>query len=221
MSDLDYISPTLRTLAVPVADLKQDPANVRRHDAHNLAAIVGSLRKFGQQKPVVVDADGVVIAGNGTLAAAIELGWTHIAASRSELTGSDAKSYAVSDNKTSDLSDFDPDALARQLEELYGEDLDAALATGHTQLEIERMIAELHGEGIPNDPDATWQGMPTCESEDLTAWASVKVNFASKEDQQAFAELVGQSLTDKTRSIWFPPAQIGRTADKVYVVDES
>ena len=219
--NLDHISPSLRPLAVPIADLAPDPANVRTHNEHNLAAIVGSLRKYGQQKPVVVNADGVVIAGNGTLAGAIELEWSHLAVSRSELSGADATGYAIADNKTTDTSEFDPEGLARQLEALYGEDLDAALATGHTQLEIERMIAELHGEGIANDPDSTWVGMPTCDSEDQTAWGSVKVNFASAEDQKKFAELVGQTLTDKTRSIWYPPAEIGRTADKVYVADES
>lgn len=216
-----YISPSLRSLAVPISDVTPDPDNVRQHNEHNLGAIVGSLRKYGQQKPVVVNAEGVVIAGNGTLAGALELGWSHIAVSRSELTGADATGYAIADNKTTDTSEFDPDGLARHLEALAEIDLDAALATGHTKLEIDRMIAELHAEGIANDPDTTWQAMPTCVSEDQTAWGSVRVNFASAEDQQQFAKLIGQTLTDKTRSIWYPPAEIGHYADKVYVTDES
>jgi len=42
-----------------------------------LEQIKASLRRFGQQKPIVVDATNVVRAGNGTLAAAKALGWTN------------------------------------------------------------------------------------------------------------------------------------------------
>jgi len=60
------------------AELSLDPANVRKHDRRNLDAIKASLRKFGQQKPIVVDTKGIVLAGNGTLTAAKELGWSEI-----------------------------------------------------------------------------------------------------------------------------------------------
>jgi len=53
-----------------VADLHLDPSNARNHPTKNLDAIKGSLAKFGQQKPIVIDKNNVVIAGNGTLEAA-------------------------------------------------------------------------------------------------------------------------------------------------------
>jgi ParB-like chromosome segregation protein Spo0J len=55
---------------IPVGELHNDPANVRKHGEQNLAAIKASLTRFGQQKPIVVNRDGVVVAGNGTLMAA-------------------------------------------------------------------------------------------------------------------------------------------------------
>ena len=58
-----------------IEDLHFDPANVRKHDEKNLEAIKSSLLRFGQQKPIVVDGKGIVIAGNGTLTAAKALGW--------------------------------------------------------------------------------------------------------------------------------------------------
>ena len=58
-----------------------DPANLRLHDDENIAAIKGSLARFGQRKPIVVNREGNVIeAGNGTWAAAKSLGWPKIAA---------------------------------------------------------------------------------------------------------------------------------------------
>lgn len=50
--------------------LSADPANVRLHDERSIRAIKASLQRFGQQKPVVIDEAGVVIAGNGMLEAA-------------------------------------------------------------------------------------------------------------------------------------------------------
>src|SRR5450432_1700492 len=67
---------TVETVAIDT--LSPDPENARRHGAKNLDAIVKSLRRFGQQKPIVVDSQGVVRAGNGQFAAAKILGWSHI-----------------------------------------------------------------------------------------------------------------------------------------------
>ncbi len=39
----------------PIDSVSPDPANARKHGQRNLDAIVGSLRRFGQQKPIVVD----------------------------------------------------------------------------------------------------------------------------------------------------------------------
>ena len=59
---------------VPIDSLTPDPANVRRHPDNNLEAIKASLKRFGQQKPIVVDSADVIRAGNGTWAAAKALG---------------------------------------------------------------------------------------------------------------------------------------------------
>lgn len=96
---------------VKIEDLSPDPANVRKHSSKNLAAIRASLRRFGQQKPIVVDGDGIVRAGNGTLAAATELGWTHIDVVKTELTGPDAVAYAIADNRTAELAEWDGEGL--------------------------------------------------------------------------------------------------------------
>lgn len=124
---------------VPIESLSFDPANVRRHPERNLATIKASLLRFGQQKPIVVDASGIVRAGNGTLAAAKALGWKEIAVVRSSLTGSDATAYAIADNRTAELAEWDDDALAQTLAALQIEDEDIAEATGFEESDIERL----------------------------------------------------------------------------------
>ena len=94
-----------------IADLFADPANVRKHGERNLDAIKASLRRFGQQKPIVIDAKGIVVAGNGTLAAAKALGWTEIDAVKTDLEGINATAFAIADNRTAELAEWDEDAL--------------------------------------------------------------------------------------------------------------
>jgi hypothetical protein len=72
----------------------------------------------------------------------------------------------------------------------------------------------------PQDPLDLWQGMPEFAQGDKTALQSIHVHFENKDAVDAFAELIGQKLTDRTRSIWYPEIKIERYADKRYS-DES
>lgn len=109
---------------VLITDLINDPNNARKHDKKNLMAIKGSLVKFGQQKPIVVNHQNVVIAGNGTLVAAAELGWTEINIVRTELDGFNATAYALADNRSSELAEWNDDVLNATLDALKSVDFD-------------------------------------------------------------------------------------------------
>lgn len=62
-----------------------------------------------------------------------------------------------------------------------------------------------------------WRGMPEFVQQDLSPWKTVYVHFESADDLRKFAETVGQTITERTRSIWFPQAEIGRFANKAWV----
>lgn len=64
--------------------------------------------------------------------------------------------------------------------------------------------------------DEQWRGMPEFNQEDQTAWQSIKVHFRGPEDRAAFARLVDQPISDRTRMVWYPKATIGRFAGKSY-----
>lgn len=138
---------------LPLSAVVPDPANVRLHDERNLDAIRGSLARFGQQKPIVVDSAGVIRAGNGTYLAAKALGWKTIDVVRTGLAGLDAAAFAIADNRTSDLSTFDDSALAKLLQELRVED--ALEGVGFDLAEINELLARLQAEagmGPVEDP---------------------------------------------------------------------
>ena len=115
-----------------VDDLALDPANVRKHPIRNLEAIKASLQKFGQQRPILVGSDGVVIAGNGTLAAARELGLASVIVVKSDLAGVQATAYSIADNRTAELAEWIEPDLAEILATLRTSDEIDHLVTGFT-----------------------------------------------------------------------------------------
>jgi len=145
----------MQTQRVKIDTLTLDPANVRRHPAKNLDTIKASLTRFGQQRPVLVNAKGIIIAGNGTVMAAKALGWDHINIVRTELDGSEATAYAIADNRTAELAEWDDSALAQQLAALQIEDAELAKATGFDDKEIAALAeatVEVQEDEVPEAP---------------------------------------------------------------------
>lgn len=106
--------------------LKFDPANARKHDERNIKAIMDSLRMHGQRKPVVLYSD-MIVAGNGTVAAAKRLGWTEVWVNNDPFESLEAaKAYALQDNRSAELAAWDDVVLGDTLQELKesGFDLD-------------------------------------------------------------------------------------------------
>ncbi len=121
LADVAHITPDLRPLAVPIGSLKPDPRNARTHGEKNRAAIQQTLREDGQQKPIVVDGNGIIVAGNGTWHEAKAIGWKYIARVRTQLTGAKARRWAIRDNRTAELAEWDQEELDRTTEELAAE----------------------------------------------------------------------------------------------------
>lgn len=145
---------------VKCESLRFDPNNARQHSDRNIETIQKSLTQFGQRKPIVVWKD-TVIAGNGTLQAALALGWTDIEITRvpDDWTKDQITAYAVADNRTSDLASWDEEVLLDILADLDGHDLLAA--SGFTDQEIDDLRAIVE----EAEPDVTH---PTNVTDSLT-----------------------------------------------------
>lgn len=148
-ADVAHIAPELRAHAVLLGSLLRDPANLRSHPERSVAAIAASLRRFGQQKPVVADASGVVVAGNGMHEAAERLGWRFIAAVGTDLAGVDRAGFAIADNRIAELSVWDEPALRSVLAELPAE---AAEAAGYTADELRVLLGDAEEVGDEGPP---------------------------------------------------------------------
>jgi hypothetical protein len=142
----------LKIVSIEVAKLSSDPANARKHNQKNIDSIVGSLRRFGQQKSIVVDSFNVVRAGNGLLEAAKQLGVEYVNCVVTDLKNSDAVAYAIADNRTAELAEWNDEMLSAQLNALLTESEELALSAGFTTNEIEAIVGKFDIEEI-DPPD--------------------------------------------------------------------
>jgi hypothetical protein len=133
---------------VPIDSISPDPANARKHGARNLETVIASFRRFGQQIPILVDKSNVVRAGNCRLEAAKQLGWDTIQIVRTDLTSSEAIAYAIADNRTAELAEWDDDVLAAQLNGLLAEDEELLASAGFTDEELEELLGEFGDEAL-------------------------------------------------------------------------
>lgn len=151
-TELAWIAEDLRPLARPTADLNGDPRNARKHNKKNLSALEASLKKFGQRKPVVVRREGMIVeAGNGTLECAKRLGWTHVACVVVDDDDTSATGYALADNRTAELAEWDYEQLEELLLELREEDEDVI---GWSERDLEALLGDLGSTPEGEDPGA-------------------------------------------------------------------
>jgi hypothetical protein len=154
--DRPRIAPALQALAVPIESITLHPRNSRIGDVEAVAA---SLRRFGQQKPLVVQASTrFVVAGNHLLRAAQKLGWTSIAANVEAMDDATATAYMLADNRTSDLGGYDDTLLAAILAEQSA--ADNLAATGYDPADVAALLRaagldERDPDVVPDPPSET------------------------------------------------------------------
>lgn len=127
--------------------------NSRTHSDEQVAQVAASIREFGFTNPVLIDADGGIIAGHGRVLAARKLQLKEVPCIRlSHLTETQKKAYIIADNKLALNAGWDDELLKLELGELDLEGFDLEL-TGFTQEEIDQLNPEQIPEGL-TDEDA-------------------------------------------------------------------
>jgi site-specific DNA-methyltransferase (adenine-specific) len=207
----------LKVETVKVETLTPDPANARSHDDRNLRAIKASLDQFGQRKPLVVTHDNIVLAGNGTLEAAKELGWTEISIARTpaDWDYDRARAFSLADNRTAELAAWVPDVLKEHLLELDANGWD---------------VAELGFEALdPNiEPDALEETNAEPPADPFSKLGDVwllgkdhTVVCGSASDVGAYDALLGDQ---KVNMVWTDPpygvSYVGKTKDALTIQND-
>lgn len=189
--------------------------NARTHPPEQIEVLVRLIQDSGFTNPLLIESSGRIIAGHGRFLAATELGMEAVPCVVVDgLSEEKIKALRISDNQLALRSGWDADLLRLEVLDL-GDDFDLDLLGFGENLQ-NVLLERLDGE---NDPAAHWDGMPSFENQDKTAFRILPVHFKDQEAVDAFAKLVGQKITDKTRSLWFPEIEIETYADKRYVAE--
>lgn len=187
---LSHIHPSLHHLAIAVDELTPDPRNARKHSKRNLDTIKESLTRFQFRQPIVVQREGMVVrVGNGRLQVAKELGWPSVPCVLVDEKDVDAIAYALTDNKASDLAEWDPDNLLSVMTELAADDDLKAL--GWEGYEIEAIV-----DGVNDDVLAeAWVEEPQQNTE-ATKKARSSLKFNDKQ-WSTLGDILGTKPTSK------------------------
>jgi DNA modification methylase len=102
--------------------------NPRQLTDATVGKVAGSIKEFGWRQPIVVDSEDVIVVGHTRLLAARRLGMGHVPVHvAKDLTPAQAKAYRLADNRTSQETEWDPELLGLELEELAGLEFDLDL----------------------------------------------------------------------------------------------
>ena len=147
----------LSVTTMSVDALKANPHNARTHSPKQIRQIANSLEQFGFINPILLDSNGVMIAGHGRLAAAKQLGLREVPTIRiDDLSPDQVRAYVIADNRLAELADWDTELLATELAYLSDLDIDFdPTITGFEMAEIDVLIGNTGDdlESESTDPD--------------------------------------------------------------------
>jgi DNA modification methylase len=136
---------------LPTADLVPYARNSRTHSDEQVAQIAASIREFGFCNPVLIDAEGTIIAGHGRVMAATRMKLEAVPCLRlSHLTDAQKRAYVLADNRIALSSGWDTELLANELSDLHADEFDMALL-GFDADELAGLL-KLNGDELPSEP---------------------------------------------------------------------
>ena len=150
MIDLSHLVVQVR----PIGDVIPFAGNARTHSAEQIDQVIASIREFGWTNPILVGADGVIIAGHARLEAARRLRYSHVPVIvLPHLTDAQRRALVLADNAIAINAGWDEDVLREQLQGLRIDGFDLDLL-GFSQEDLDVFMADqvVIEEGL-NDPD--------------------------------------------------------------------
>lgn len=109
---------------IRVCDLKEYENNPRQND-NAVEAVAESIKQYGFKVPIILDRNGVIVAGHTRKRAAELLGLETVPCYiASDLTPEQVRAYRLADNKTGELAEWDIEKLNEELKDLAAFDMD-------------------------------------------------------------------------------------------------
>ena len=153
-------------------------------------------------RPIVVDENMIILGGNMRYRACIEAGIKEVPIKIAKgLTEEQKKEFTIKDNAS--FGDWDWDSLGNEWNTI---DL--------TKWGVD--VWQNSDDKNNLDAELEWTDMPEFNQDDLTPNRQLIISFKTEKDIQDFANLIGQNITEKTKSLWFPKVENEKLFDKIY-----
>lgn len=125
--------------------------NNPRDNGKAVEPVARSIQQFGFKQPIVIDRDGVIVAGHTRYKAAKHLGLETVpCVIADDLTDEQVKAFRIADNKTGELAEWDFGKLEEELSALAEADIDIT-AFGYGDFELEMLTEDLTPEKFEAD----------------------------------------------------------------------
>jgi len=135
---------------VPRASLKPNPRNARKHSDKQLHQIQASIETFGWLVPIVIDDENMIAAGHGRWEAAGMMGLKEVPVIRTDfITDADRRAFALAENRIAELSSWDEDLLADELNDLFEDGYNFEV-TGFTTADLDFALPD---EEVQDEPE--------------------------------------------------------------------
>jgi DNA modification methylase len=171
-----------------IASLKANPNNARMHSKAQLRKIASSIRAFGFNNPVLIDRQGMILAGHGRVEAAKLLGMTEVPTIVLEdLTPDQIRAYVIADNRIALDGGWDKEILSIELQNLM---LNTDIEVGLTGFEVGEIDLIIGDEADPNDDLPTAAGEVVSRTGDLWQLGKHRVLCADAREDASFDALM-------------------------------
>jgi site-specific DNA-methyltransferase (adenine-specific) len=160
--------------------------NPRNNDAA-VEYVANSLREFGWKQPIVIDKDGIIIAGHTRYKAAKRLGMkTAPCIMADDLTPEQVKAYRLADNKTGEFAEWDFSELEMELADI---EMDMS-AFGFLEEELNDVEA-VEDDYVPAPPDE-----PKAKHGDIYKLGRHRLMCGDSTSAEDIGALVGEAQID-------------------------
>lgn len=180
----------------PIRSLRPRNRNARVHSDRQLAQLAASLREFGFTNPVLIDGQGVILAGHARVEAAKILGMSEVPTlCLAHMSEAQKKAYTLADNRLAELASWDEELLVLEIKELVELDYNVEI-TGYSTAEIDVLLEDADSgkehsveDEIPEVPTS-----PISRRSDLWQLGPHLLLCADARDVRSYRRLMGADL---------------------------
>lgn len=197
--------------------------NSRTHSDEQVAQIAASIKEFGWTNPILIDGEGVIIAGHGRLLAARKLGYEEVPTIElRDLTEAQKKAYVIADNRLALNAGWDNEMLTLELGELAADGYDLDLL-GFDTKELDALLEPQVVDGLVDEDEVPEVGPePITKPGDVWVLGKHRLMCGDSTSIEALERLCNGQLVD----MWLtdPPYNVayeGGTKEKLTIKNDS